>query len=150
MVSTGVAGILQLFGQFSDNGAASISIHSGSQTPEQYIEQLASEHRIYNSSHGSGGIYFSIAGSERMRINSSGNMSIGTSTSDALLYARRTSGTTAPIGRFEAAIGAFTGTSLTAQNTLGTSNTYNLFTCVTDSDGDSGGTLHSFPSKRRW
>jgi hypothetical protein len=74
-----------------------------------------------------------------MRLDSSGNMSIGTSTSDALLYARRTSGTTAPIGRFEAAIGAFTGTSLTAQNTLGTSNTYNLFTCVTDSDGDSGG-----------
>jgi hypothetical protein len=87
----------------------------------------------------SNGILFLIAGSERMRLDSSGNMSIGTSTSDALLYARRTTGTTAPIGRFEAAIGAFTGTSLTAQNTLGTSNTYNLFTCVTDSDGDAGG-----------
>jgi hypothetical protein len=85
------------------------------------------------------GLIFGTSSTERMRLDSSGNMSIGTSTSDALLYARRTSGTTAPIGRFEAAIGAFTGTSLTAQNTLGTSNTYNLFTCVTDSDGDSGG-----------
>jgi hypothetical protein len=84
-------------------------------------------------------LLFHTSNTERMRLDSSGNMSIGTSTSDALLYARRTSGTTAPIGRFEAAIGAFTGTSLTAQNTLGTSNTYNLFTCVTDSDGDSGG-----------
>jgi hypothetical protein len=119
--------------------SSGLRVHSGMIIYSTQIEQDNAAGLTFNSSHGSGGIYFSIAGSERMRLDSSGNMSIGTSTSDALLYARRTSGTTAPIGRFEAAIGAFTGTSLTAQNTLGTSNTYNLFTCVTDSDGDSGG-----------
>jgi hypothetical protein len=119
--------------------SSGLRVHAGMIIYSTQIEQDNAAGLTFNSSHGSGGIYFSIAGSERMRLDSSGNMSIGTSTSDALLYARRTSGTTAPIGRFEAAIGAFTGTSLTAQNTLGTSNTYNLFTCVTDSDGDSGG-----------
>jgi hypothetical protein len=128
---------------FSDNGAASISIHSGSaSTGTIYFGIPGADGNTkgrlqYN--HPSDAMIVYTDNTERMRLDSSGNMSIGTSTSDALLYARRTSGTTAPIGRFEAAIGAFTGTSLTAQNTLGTSNTYNLFTCVTDSDGDSGG-----------
>jgi hypothetical protein len=89
-------------------------------------------------------IAFSEGGAEAMRIDSSGNVLIGSSTANAKLYSYATSGTTTTIGRFEAAIGSYTGTSLIAANTLGSSSTYNLFSCITDSDGDGGGPFTQF------
>ena len=89
-------------------------------------------------------IAFTEGGAEAMRINSSGNVLIGSSVSSAKLYSYATSGTTTTIGRFEAAIGSYTGTSLIAANTLGSSSTYNLFSCITDSDGDGGGPFTQF------
>ena len=83
-------------------------------------------------------------GSERMRIDSSGNVLIGSSTANAKLYSYATSGTTTTLGKFEAAIGSYTGTSLIAANTLGASSSFNLFSCITDSDGDSGGPVTQF------
>jgi hypothetical protein len=81
---------------------------------------------------------------ERMRIDSDGDLGVGATTVNARLHARRTSGTTDPIGLFDAAIGSYTGTVLTSQNTLGPASTYNLFTCVTDSDADAGGPFTEF------
>ena len=86
----------------------------------------------------------STGGSERVRVDSSGDVGIGKSTITAKLDVQRTSGTTEPIGRFEAAVGSYTGTSLIACNTLGASSTYNLFSCITDSDGDAGGPVTEF------
>jgi hypothetical protein len=74
-----------------------------------------------------------------MRIDSTGNVGIGTSSPTARLHSLTTSGTTTTLGRFEAAVGGYTGTSLIAANTLGASSAYNLFSCITDSDGDAGG-----------
>jgi hypothetical protein len=62
----------------------------------------------------------------------------GLSTSP-VLGARRTSGTTEPLLNIEAAIGAFTGTSIQASNTLGGADTFDLFRGVVDSDGDVDG-----------
>ena len=81
---------------------------------------------------------------ESMRIDSSGNVLIGSSTANAKLYSYATSGTTTTLGRFEAAIGSYTGTSLIAANTLDASSSFNLFSCITDSDGDSGGPVTEF------
>ena len=75
---------------------------------------------------------------------SSGNVGIGTGSPSAKLHSYATSGTTTTLGRFEAAIGSYTGTSLIAANTLGASSTYNLFSCITDSDGDAGGPFTQF------
>jgi len=86
----------------------------------------------------------STGGSERARIDTSGNVLIGSSTANAKLYSYATSGTTTTLGRFEAAIGSYTGTSLIAANTLGASSSYNLFSCITDSDGDAGGPFTQF------
>ena len=66
-------------------------------------------------------------------------LGLGTTSPDAKLDVYSTSGTTTDIGRFEAAVGSYTGTSLVAANTLGAASTYNLFECITDSDGDAGG-----------
>jgi hypothetical protein len=75
---------------------------------------------------------------------SSGSVGIGTSSPSAKLHSYATSGTTTTLGKFEAAIGSYTGTSLIAANTLGASSTYNLFSCITDSDGDAGGPFTQF------
>jgi len=83
-------------------------------------------------------------GSERARIDTSGNVLIGSSTANAKLYSYATTGTTTTLGRFEAAIGSYTGTSLIAANTLANASTYNLFSCITDSDGDGGGPFTQF------
>ena len=69
---------------------------------------------------------------------------VGTNTPDAILSALSTSGTTTDIGRFEAAVGSYTGTSLVAANTLSAASTYNLFKCITDSDADAGGPVTQF------
>jgi hypothetical protein len=79
-----------------------------------------------------------------MRIASSGAVGIGKTSVTARLDVRRTSGTTEPIGRFEAAVGSYTGTSLVAANTLGPDSAYNLFSCISDSDGDAGGPFTEF------
>jgi hypothetical protein len=84
------------------------------------------------------------AATERMRINSSGNVGIGISAPTSRLHSYATSGTTTTLGRFEAAIGSYTGTSLIAANTLGASSAFNLFSCITDSDGDAGGPVTQF------
>jgi hypothetical protein len=89
-------------------------------------------------------IGFAEGGAEVMRIDSSGDVGIGKSTITAKLDVQRTSGTTEPIGRFEAAVGGYTGTSLIAANTLGPDSAYNLFSCISDSDGDGGGPFTEF------
>ena len=87
---------------------------------------------------------FATNSTTRMLIDSSGNVGIGTISPSAKLHSYATSGTTTTLGRFEAAIGSYTGTSLIAANTLGASSTYNLFSCITDSDGDAGGPFTQF------
>jgi hypothetical protein len=77
-------------------------------------------------------------------VDTSQNVGIGTASPTARLHSYATSGTTTTIGRFEAAIGSYTGTSLIAANTLGNASTYNLFSCITDSDGDAGGPFTQF------
>ena len=83
-------------------------------------------------------------GSGQFYKDASGNVGIGITAPTAKLHAYATSGTTTTIGRFEAAIGSYTGTSLIAANTLGASSTYNLFSCIVDSDGDAGGPFTQF------
>jgi hypothetical protein len=89
-------------------------------------------------------IAFAEGGAEIARFDSSGNLGIGKSTITAKLDVQRTSGTTEPIGRFEAAVGSYTGTSLIAANTLGPDSAYNFFSCISDSDGDAGGPFTEF------
>jgi hypothetical protein len=89
-------------------------------------------------------IAFAEGGAEIARFDSSGNLGIGKSTITAKLDVQRTSGTTEPIGRFEAAVGSYTGTSLIAANTLNPDSAYNLFSCISDSDGDAGGPFTEF------
>ena len=76
--------------------------------------------------------------------NGTGGVGIGDNTPDSKLKVRSTSGTSTDIGIFEAAVGSYTGTSLVAKNSLGPASTYNLFECVTDSDGDAGGPFTEF------
>ena len=83
-------------------------------------------------------------GTNAVYINSSQNVGIGTSSPTARLHSIATSGTTTTLGRFEAAVGSYTGTSLIACNTLGATSSYNLFSCITDSDGDAGGPVTEF------
>jgi hypothetical protein len=89
-------------------------------------------------------IAFAEGGAEIARFDSAGNLGIGKSTITAKLDVQRTSGTTEPIGRFEAAVGSYTGTSLIAANTLNPDSAYNLFSCISDSDGDAGGPFTEF------
>jgi hypothetical protein len=124
----------------------------GAQTIE-FADGSASAPSITNSGDTNTGIFFPVAdaiafsegGTESMRITSDGNLGIGTAAPAARIHAVTTSGsTTNPVGRFEAAIGSYTGTSLVAANTLGDSSTYNLLSCLTDSDGDGGGPFTKF------
>jgi hypothetical protein len=89
-------------------------------------------------------ISFHTAGTEDVRIDATGNVGIGTTSSTARLHSMVTSGTTTTVGRFEAAVGSYTGTSLIACNTLGNTSSYNLFSCITDSDADAGGPITEF------
>jgi hypothetical protein len=75
---------------------------------------------------------------------SADKVGIGTSSPTARLHSIATSGTTTTLGRFEAAIGSYTGTSLIAANTLSPDSAYNLFSCISDSDGDGGGPFTEF------
>jgi len=79
-----------------------------------------------------------------MVVKGNGNVGIGTTSPSAKLHSYATSGTTTTLGKFEAAIGSYTGTSLIAANTLSASSAYNLFSCITDSDGDAGGPFTQF------
>ena len=57
--------------------SSGLRVHAGMIIYSTQIEQDNAAGLTFNSSHGSGGIYFSIAGSERMRLDSSGNLHIG-------------------------------------------------------------------------
>ena len=85
-------------------------------------------------------------GNANMLFVDAGNdkVGVGTNTPAAIFSALSTSGTTTDIGRFEAAVGSYTGTSLVAGNTLGAASSYNLFSCITDSDADAGGPVTQF------
>jgi len=87
-------------------------------------------------SDGNANLFFVDAGNDKV--------GVGTNTPAAIFSALSTSGTTTDIGRFEAAVGSYTGTSLVAGNTLGAASTYNLFKCITDSDADAGGPVTQF------
>jgi hypothetical protein len=87
-------------------------------------------------SDGNANMFFVDAGNDKV--------GVGTNTPAARFSALSTSGTTTDIGRFEAAVGSYTGTSLVAGNTLGAASSYNLFSCITDSDADAGGPVTQF------
>jgi hypothetical protein len=76
--------------------------------------------------------------------NTNSRLGVGTSSPTARIHSYATSGTTIAVGRFEAAIGSYTGTSLIAANTLSAASTFNLFSCIVDSDGDAGGPFTQF------
>jgi len=83
--------------------------------------------------------------SNTLYVDSTNNrVGIGDSSPSAKLDVYSTSGSTTDIGRFEAAVGGYTGTSLIAANTIGPDSAYNLFKCITDSDGDAGGPYTEF------
>ena len=85
---------------------------------------------------GNANMFFVDAGNDKV--------GVGTNTPSARFSALSTSGTTTDIGRFEAAVGSYTGTSLVAGNTLGAASSYNLFKCISDSDADAGGPVTHF------
>jgi hypothetical protein len=69
---------------------------------------------------------------------------IGTSSPSGILHAKRTIGSSTAVGRFEAAVGGYTSTTLIAENTLAAATTFHLFECASDSDGDAGGRVVHF------
>lgn len=86
--------------------------------------------------------------SNTLYVDSTNNrVGIGDTLPSAKLDVYSTSGSTTDIGRFEAAVGGYTGTSLIAGNTLGYDGSYSLFKCIVDSDGDGGGPFTVFVVK---
>jgi hypothetical protein len=75
--------------------ASGLRVHAGMIIYSTQIEQDNAAGLTLNSSHGSGGIYFNVAGSERARITSGGTFVVGTTAglTSELIHARRTSGT---------------------------------------------------------
>lgn len=74
--------------------STSISIGSDLTITSTQIEQTTASGLQLNSSHGSGGIYFSVAGAERARIDSSGRFGVGAVPSYLAHFAGVASGTT--------------------------------------------------------
>jgi hypothetical protein len=75
--------------------SSGLRVHAGMIIYSTQIEQDNAAGLTLNSSHGSGGIYFSIAGSERARITSGGTLAVGTTggLNSELIHARASSGT---------------------------------------------------------
>ena len=112
-------------GRGSANGQSEVTINEGSEDIDFRVE-----------SNGNANMLFVDAGNDKV--------GVGTNTPAARFSGLSTSGTTTDIGRFEAAVGSYTGTSLVAANTLSAASTYNLFKCITDSDADAGGPVTQF------
>jgi hypothetical protein len=127
---------------FSDNGAASISIHSGStSTGTIYFGTPGADGNTkgrlqYN--HSSDAMIVYTDNTERMRIDSSGNLGVGRVSTGSQLDVYATSGNKV-VGNFEAAQGGFSNSVVKILNTLGSSSAYDMLTVQTDSDADAGG-----------
>ena len=152
LTTLAASGAATLSNTLAVTGAATLSSSLGVTGVTTFAAGAVGTPSITTTGDTNTGIYFPAAdtiaftegGAEAMRIDSSGNVGIGTTVSTARLHSMVTSGTTTTVGRFEAAVGSYTGTSLIACNTLGNTSSYNLFSCITDSDADAGGPITEF------